>query len=734
LNKTIIFHIQNLRLNTTNLDLNLNVFNPKYNPFYRIILPFTFITSSKITHHNLILFQFPKLDLNGNIILNGLKKTYISRLKRTEGFYFTTTTIRGNLVYRVFILFNSLTNKDIMLFSRYGFSLSLKQILKQTYDNYISIISKPSFNLDTLISLVDIFDLNNNCCSFNTNITSLYKIKTPFTNLFKQKLDNLFGYDVRNQMTFLSKDLINLLDLLFDFKFNTKSVPIIDNFCNKKLESITDIIINQTHLIVEKRLQGLINHIKTNNEDSISLLNNKKLIPNFKEVFTINPLIQYLDQINTLSEFMHKMKLTKTNLQHIKDVKIRDIKRSEVGKICLIDTTEGDSSGLIVYLPHNIIQNKNGFLETPYKLNSHEIENTRIKTLDSISQEHTTLQFTKPSKRKNLHFNTLNSVTFVKNFLELESVKNLSCQFIPESSFFSLAENFIPFFFYNDPTRSLMGSKMQMQSVPLIYKQNVNILTGKEQLLNRKNSNLIYALQEGVVTYTSSYKINIRDIYNREVSYYLNNYKFSNQNTLHNSTPLVWVGERVTTGQLLAINQDFEGNEFSIGNNLLVLYGSFIGYDFEDALILNKTVVKNNIFSSLHMDIYDIPFEVSSYQAPEFTSIKIPKYSQYVKRNLNSFGIIKEGSKILEKDLILAKCTLNELGYTKESLKHFLFTLFGSKLRNIKDTSTCLSLGNGGRVVKIESITDKKMLNNNHYLKLRFFIIKQRLLEVGDKL
>ncbi|KAF8819411.1 putative Rna polymerase C1 [Cardiosporidium cionae] len=523
-----------------------------------------------------------------------------------------------------------------------------------------------TFNLDSILTLVDIF-------SIHDTYNSLYPIQPTLTKILIQKLENLFGHNCRSHMTFLSKDLINLLDLLLDFKFHDKALPILDNFCNKKLESIPDIIIDQVHLIIEKRIKNLINHITVSNEP-ISTLNHKQIIPNFNELFHINPLIQYLDQINTLSEFMHKMKITKTTLHHSKDITLRDIKRSELGKLCLIDTNEGLNSGLNVYLPHNIIQNKDGYLETLY-------------------QE-----------------------TIYDN-IKLKPLINTKFTFIPESSFFSLAENFIPFFFYNDPTRSLMGSKMQMQSVPLIYKQNANIITGKEQLLSRKTSNLIYALQEGIVTYSSSYKINIRDIYNREVSYYLINYNFSNQNTVKHSTPIVWVGERVTTGQLLAVNQDFEGNEFR--------------YDFEDALILNQTVIKNNLFASLHMDIYESPLEVLSNQMPEFTSKKIPKYSYYVKRNLNSFGIIKEGSKVLENDLLIAKCTINELGYTKKSLQQFLFTLFGSRLRNIKDTSISLSVGNAGRVVKIEIITDKKLLNHNSYLKLRFFIIKQRLLEVG---
>nr|QEM01699.1 plastid-encoded DNA-directed RNA polymerase beta [Nephromyces sp. ex Molgula occidentalis] len=756
----LILHRKNLYLTTQKPLFNWNPYNTNYNPFYQVNLPITIITPIKIINYNLILFQFPKIDLNGNIIINGLKKTYISRFKRTDGFYFTTITIRGQIIYRIFLIFNyhfitidfnsmtyklqiwngqnkivvdficflhfwGCTNKDIISYSRYGNSFILSQILKQTYSNYDSIWSHSTSYCNNLISLTNIFSLN-------SNWNYLYKLKHPITPIFKDKLNNLFGSDIRNQLIFLSKDLINLLDLLFDFKFTPKSFPLNNNFGNQKLESIIDIIINQIPIIINKRLQNFINYIKINH--SISLFNTTKFIPNFKELFMINPLIQYLDQINTLSEIMHKMKLTKINLKPTKDITLRDIKRSELGKLCLIDTNEGFNSGLIVYLPQNILQNKFGSLETPIKKLKSEDKNNFSDTLHSLNQEKTAIQLTKISTRKNLIFNNLNSVTIFKNLLDLKSNKNWLNSFLPQTSFFSLAENFIPFFFYNDPTRSLMGSKMQMQAVPLIYKQNANIITGNEQILSRKNSNLIYALQEGIVTYISSYKIIIRDLYNREVSYYLNTYKFSNQNTFQHNFPLVWVGERVTWGQLLAVNQDFIGSEFSIGNNLFVLYGSFLGYDFEDALIVNKTLINNNLFSSLHMDIYEIPFELSTNKCLEFTSNKIPKYSSYVKRNLNSFGFIKEGSKVIENDLLWAKCTFNKLKYTKESLQYFLFILFGSRLRNIKDTSLSIALGHSGRVVKIEMIIDKKLLNQTQYLKLRFFIIKQRLLEIGDKL
>nr|QEM01843.1 plastid-encoded DNA-directed RNA polymerase beta [Nephromyces sp. ex Molgula occidentalis] len=762
----IKFHIKDLKFNTNKYEINhLNYINNKINPTYKVSFPIELFFDNKKLKFNFNLFKFPKIDSQNNLILNGLKKIFISKITRDSGLYFNLIQKNNYTVYKASLLFNNLnliniefknnnfkiynfkqkieidyiiflhylgiSNKDIIKLSRYGNSIFLKNILKTSIKNYNYILKNIPFYLKHLEELAFYFE------SINFNIyknifVNIVK-KQYFSNFIEiEKLQNRIGSVFRNNLTYLSTDLIQILDFLIDFKFNKRNILDLDNFSNKKLENIINIFLDQTNNILEKRLTFLLNNLtrlnSTNKFNFINLINNKQNIYNFKDQFNIHPLIQYLDETNSLSKFMHKFKLIKSNNVYIKEFKLRDIRTSELGKICLINTSEGLNSGLVVYLPENIIIN-NSQITTPLKTN---IKTFKIKTISSIEQEKYNISLESKILRKNNKSLSLNSIIFYKNYLEKNFLNKES--YFKESELFSLSQNLIPFLIHNEPTRALMGAKMQTQSLPLIYKQKPLITTNSNQILSRKNNN-IYALQEGIITYVSSYKIIIRDILNREIIYYLPNFNFSNQNTLINYIPLVWPGERVFPGQLLANSQDFIDNEFSIGNNCFILYGSYLGYDFEDALIINKNLLKNHIFTSLHLNSYEISclYEGDSYS--EITTWKVPKYTTYAKRNLDKFGIIKEGSKVLEDDLILGKIRLYNLNNKLESLGKFLYVLFGHQLRNIKDTSVLISSGNAGRVAKIELFSNSNVFKDpNSYLKFKIFIIKQRILEIGDKL
>nr|QEM01783.1 plastid-encoded DNA-directed RNA polymerase beta [Nephromyces sp. ex Molgula occidentalis] len=762
----IKFYLKNIKFNTNNKDLRLiNYTNYLINPYYKISLPVEIKSLTKNFIFNFNLFQFPKINLEGNIILNGLKKIFISKIKKDTGLYFSKILKKNFTIYKASILFNNnllnielnknyiyiydlknkikinfiilihylgISNKEIIKYSRYGNSIFLKNLLKNTLKEYNNILDKNIYYLNNLQKIS--FYFGN--LFYNINFI-LYKNNNYLINIkHKLFLDNTFSYQIKENWIYLYQDLINILDYLIDFKFNKKNLLNIDNFANKKLENLTDIILNQLNIIIEKRLKFFLQNLNKLNNISIlnfiNYINNKQFIFNFKEQFNINPLIQYLDQINSLSEIMHKFKLIKSNKFNLKDLNLRDIKTSELGKLCLINTSEGLNSGLIVYLPQNIILNNNEIL-TPYKIQlKKNIKIFNIKLINTLKQEKIKLSLINNFIKKNKIFYLLNSINFYKNFLEKTTINKLIS--FTETELLSLAENLIPFIFYNDPTRCLMGAKMQMQSVPLIYNQKALITTKTNQILIRKNNN-IYSLQEGIVSFVSSYKIIIRDIYNREIIYYLPNYTFSNQKTIINFKPIVWTGERISLGQIIANNQEFKDNEFTLGNNCFVLYNSYKGYEFEDALIINKKLIEENIFSSLHMKCYEISCLYNYNNFLEITSIKLPKYNKFLKRNLDKQGIIKEGSKILDNDLLCGKIRFYNLTQKQESLGYFLFNLFGYKLRNITDNSIFISLGNSGRVVKIELFSTKYSIKElNIYLKLRIFIIKQRVLEVGDKL
>nr|QEM01723.1 plastid-encoded DNA-directed RNA polymerase beta [Nephromyces sp. ex Molgula occidentalis] len=760
-NTYLKFSCNNMKFNTVTYDVNNIYVNTNLNSNYQVSLPIEIYTNFYKFKFNFILFEVPKLNAIGDIILNGLHKTYIWKLQKQWGLYFKKIIKHHSIIYQAYIIFNfnhlisielwndnqikiydfkykltlnlntlltylNISPTFINQFSRYGNSNILNLLLTQSIHKNQKILTyckiiKTYFNTPTL-------DLH----SSYINTPDQILINYDFIN---NHLNQYFGNRQKFSSSYLSSDLILIVDTLLDFKFNKRSIPDSDHFGMKKLNTLNDLILTQIDFIVEKRLKMLKTVLTTKKSFTkkiINQLNNNKYIVSFKEYFTINPLIQYSDQINSLSKIMHKLKVTKTVSSHIKNFNIREIRFSELGKLCLINTSEGLNSGLITYLPENIYINSHYIIKTPSSNKKLTNENFKSKVFDTFKTEKNDLIFNTNSIRKKYSFNKLTQVTFSKNSLNVRPNLNWELN-ISKTQVFSLAENLIPFIFYNDPSRSLMGARMQMQSVPLLYKQKAYIITGTEQLLSRKQT-WVYSLQEGIITYVSSYKIIIRDILNREVSYYLSNYQFSNQNTLINFTPSVWVGERVSIGQIIAVNQDFEDNEFSIGTNLSVLYGSYLGYEFEDALIWNKRLLYNNIFTSLHLTCYEISFMINNILIPEFSSINIPKYTLFEKRNLDKFGIIKEGAKILDNDLLITKINIRKFYSYKESINQFLSTLFGYRLRNIIDKSLKNAVGNSGRIVKLELGLNKNFKTTNCYLKIRLFIIKQRFLEIGDKL
>lgn len=279
---------------------------------------------------------------------------------------------------------------------------------------------------------------------------------------------------------------------------------------------------------------------------------------------------------------------------------------------------------------------------------------------------------------------------------------------------------------------------MQIQSVPLLNKKKGYVITGYEKEVSNKSDAVVRALQEGIVLKVSSFKIVIKDLFNRKITYYLSKYKKSNQNTLIHQKPLVWVGERVLLNQLLTQHQDIIDSEFAIGNNLLICYGNFMGYDFEDALIISKKVLYQQLFTSLHIDIYEINFSYNKKTGIEFSTLEIPKQSSYNKKFLDFLGIVKEGVKILHNNILITKIKVLKSSCSYLPLIKLIYSIFGQEIRNIQDNSLYIQSGKSGKVSKIELfLLNKNSLEkqtNTVYLKCRIFICRQRFLTVGDKL
>ncbi|PFH30578.1 RNA polymerase B (apicoplast) [Besnoitia besnoiti] len=727
------------------------------NSLIKIFLPLKFqnLKTNKTFIKNLLIFELPKYNSSNFCYLNGLKKIFISKyftsngvfffkhLKRKYNIYyaklFLTNTIFFNIVldlklkqlyisiknlkfnFILLLYYLGITNIDILKYSRYKNSKILKLLIftaLQTNLNY-----KKKFLLKNLNYLKYIFK--------TTHLNKNYK------NFIIDKNKLNYNYGNFNKNNFLTLDLIFILDLLLDLHAKKLCFKNLDHLDNKHINTIGNYFQHNFKFYLNKFKTILPNLIKLSKLKKFSLLK----VYNFKELLILNPLVQYIEQINSFSELMHKYKLNNYNSFSKGILNLREICLNQIGKLCLIDTTEGINCGLIVSFSKHIRIYKKGILQVYYSLIFKHKTKEFINFKTSLDQELYLVQFTNITLRKNKLFNENVQLVYNKNNFRIKFFSNKKSILLKVTDLFSFTENLIPFIKYNDPARCLMGAKMQVQSVPLLNKKKSLVVTGYEKELITKSDTTIKALQEGIVLNASSIKIQIKDLFNREIIYYLSKYKKSNQHTLIHQKPLVWNGERVFLNQLLTQHQDIVDSEFAIGNNVLIYYGNFCGYDFEDAIIVSKKVLYQQMFSSLHIDIYEFNFCYNNEHDIEFSTLEIPKQSYYIKKNLDSLGIIKEGEKILTGSVLLTKIKVTKPTSTYKPILKLIYSIFGKTIRNIKDNSLYIQTGKNGRVSKIEffltninSYSNKYKNHNNSYLKCRIFICKQRFLTVGDKL
>ena len=755
-------------------DSNINAVEEK-TPKIQVIVPLKIIIKNlnKYIIMYCHLIDLPYTDLQGNFILNGMKRGLVSKMVRHNGVYFNFRRKYGEDIYSAQLLLNEyskyfielheegifiynsfnkkvnlinflhflgLNNTHISSLSRYGNTKLFKTLLLNS-KNFYSFNSKDIKELEKLRVLLNILnpELNlnylKNKLNFFKNIISL-----------KEHLINRIGNFLETSYTLLGQDLISIIDFLLDLKFKKRTLNDLDHFGNRKVESLGHLISSHIEYILPNKLFKILNLLSKYKFVNIYLLiENLKEIFNknkisIKELLTVNPLIQYLEEVNSASELMHKVRISSIGpgslTQNKAGVAVREVRPSQLGKICILDTNEGPSSGLVGALASNARINKDGNIETLIYPNKKIRSGSKF--LNTFEQESFHVSFENLITRKQPLLNKYtNIITFEKG--EIKSKANISdtSYKINPSNLLSYTENLIPFLFYNDPTRCLMGARMQTQAVPLIYRNKPYILTGFESILASKTSNLLRAYQEGIITKVTAYKIVLRDLFNREITYYLQKYKKTNQGTFIHQVPIVWPGERVHSGQLLTETQDISDTEFNIGNNLNVLYGSYYGYEYEDALIISQKVLYKNIFTSIHFDIYEVKYSKYPIDTPEYSTLDLPKRSSYQKRHLDELGIIKEGSKVLDGDILISKISVSNLTLEDSPFSELVYSLFGTNLRQIQDKSISVPVGKSGRVIKTELFAVKNKVSTStvqNYLTLRIFVAKQRMLQIGDKL
>jgi len=472
------------------------------------------------------------------------------------------------------------------------------------------------------------------------------------------------------------------------------------------------------------------------------LINARPLMAKVKEFFTSSQLAQFMDQVNPLAELEHKRRISAMGpgglTRERAGFEVRDVHASHYGRICPIETPEGPNIGLVVHLTSYSRVNELGFIETPYVRVKNSKITGEIIWLDAFDEEKYVIAHggTKyGSDNKISEFIVEARVSGKPQMVKREEVDLMD---VAPQQIFSVATSLIPFLEHDDATRALMGSNMQRQAVACVKPQAPLVSTGIEERAARDSGQVIVAREDGIVAAVDAEHIAVQSAANKtnrtNRTYKLNNFLRSNQFTAMSQQPLVKKGDKIKVGQAIADGAATQNGTLALGQNLLVAFLSWSGANFEDAIIISERLVKDDRFTSIHIEDYSIDIRDTKL-GPEVTTQDIPNVSEEKLKNLDEEGIIRIGAEVRSGDILVGKISpKGEADLTSE--ERLLQAIFGEKARDVKDTSLTLPYGKRGRVVGIKVFSRDKgdKLEPMVLKRVQVEVAQLRKVQSGDKL
>ncbi len=550
------------------------------------------------------------------------------------------------------------------------------------------------------------------------------------------KINNRLNLQLSERLQIITyEDIFAITDKLINLSIS-KAVPDdIDHLKNRRVRSIGELLQNLFRIGFQRLVRKLRN--QTNKVDSGYLLSFNIVNATIREFFGSSQLSQYLDQTNPLSSLTHRRRISGLGPGGFDRDRIsfavRDIHPSHYGRICPIETPEGQNVGLIASLTTCARVNKLGFLETPFW---RVINGKVIKTGNPI---YLTADIEDLYKIAPADIATNNENYLVKNTIPIRykqdfvNVSPSEVDFIAISTVqvVSVAASLIPFFEHDDANRALMGSNMQRQSVPLIFPQKPIVGTGLENQIAIDSGMTLNAQASGIVSSVTANKIIIKDKFGKKIIYKLQKYLRSNQQTCINHRPVVWKGEIIKSGQILTDGPAITSSELALGQNLLVAYMPWQGYNFEDAILISERLVYNDVFTSIHIERYKIEIDRNSEMSEQTTKL-IPNLNLSEVKHLNDDGIVTVGTFVKPGDILVGKVISNN---TSEQLPEskLLRAIFGAKAKGVKDNSYRMPDGEYGRVIETVTFNRRTKLTYK-FEKIYVFIAQIRKIQVGDKI
>ncbi len=543
--------------------------------------------------------------------------------------------------------------------------------------------------------------------------------------------------------TIIVDDMLASICYLLGLGHGIGTVDDIDHLGNRRLRCVGELLQNQFR-IGFSRMERVIRERMTIQDLDIvtpqSLINIRPVTAAIKEFFGSSPLSQFMDQNNPLAELTHKRRMSALGPGGLSrdraSFEVRDVHYSHYGRLCPIETPEGPNIGLISYLATYARVNDFGFIEAPYRIidkaTGRVTDEVQYMTAD-VEDEYIVCQATEPIDENGYLINDRITCRMRDEFVEVDR-KDVDLMDVSPRMMVSVATAFIPFLDHDDANRALMGANMQRQAVPLLKTEAPFVATGMEYKAAVDSGTIPLAEGDGVVTRVTAREVVVQYDNGEEKSYHLTKFLRSNQSTCINMRPIVDLGERVKKGDVLADGPSTDKGEIALGKNALIGFMTWEGYNYEDAVLLNERLVRDDVYTSIHIEEYESESRDTKL-GPEEITRDIPNVGEDALRNLDERGIIRVGAEVQAGDILVGKVTpKGETELTAE--ERLLRAIFGEKAREVRDTSLRAPHGESGIVVDVKVFTRENgdELSPGVNMVVRVYIAQKRKISVGDKM
>lgn len=720
--------------------------------------------------------DLPLMTSHGTFIINGVERVIVPQISRSTGVSFFDEEIKGRRFFGAKIIpgrgvwIEVESDSDGLIYVRVDKKKKfLITELLRVRGLFTDEMIKKAFTSEEALKVINLCLEKDSSKTVQEAYLDIYKklrdgdLASP--DHAKEELDKIFSKERYNfsdvgrfqfnkrfdlpvdgkddlDTSLLARDLVAIIEHIVKLNNTHDAVADdIDNLASRRVKYVGEMLLQNMRIgmtRIKRNVQDRMSTMDANTSLPIQILNQRPLQIAIKQFFAQNPLSQFMEQENLLSEVEHLRTVSALGpgglTRERAGLPVRDVHTSHYGRVCPIHTPEGANIGLILRLSTYAKINDFGIIETPYIRVKNGKLTKEVVYLNALEEEKYNIAHAGVAYDK--EGNLINEMCEARiktrpGFVEKNLIDFID---VATNQAFSIATSMIPFLDHDNGNRALMGSNMQKQAQPLVSPEYPLVATGMEEHAARFSGRLLYALQDGIISYVDSDKIIITDDKDKKHEYNLVNFSRTNKFTSFHHVPFVHKDQKIKKGDLLADTSTSVSGQVSLGQNALVAFLSWNGQNYEDAIILSERLIKNSKFTSIHIEEFTCVVRDTKL-GPEITTRDIPNVGEAKLKDLDEDGIIRIGAEVRDGDILVGKITpKGETELTPE--ERLLRSIFSEKARDVKDTSLRLEHGKKGRIVKIKifSRDEGHSLESGVLKKIVIEVAQLRNIAVGDKL